>query len=58
MSPVYRVSKICPDGVKEAAKHIADASFISIPGLGHGEAFYRCDPILLHAKRFLPRVTS
>jgi pimeloyl-ACP methyl ester carboxylesterase len=46
------------DGVKEAAKHIPDASFISIPGLAHSEAFERSDPILPHVKRFLSRVTS
>jgi pimeloyl-ACP methyl ester carboxylesterase len=46
------------DGMKEAAKHIPDASFISIPGLNHLETYERSDPILPHVKRFLSRVTG
>jgi pimeloyl-ACP methyl ester carboxylesterase len=47
------------DGAKEAAKHIPNASFISLSGLDHGGAFFSArDLILPHVKRFLSRVTS
>lgn len=46
------------DGVKEAAKHIPDASFISIPSLAHSPAYERSEFILPHAMRFLLRVTG
>jgi pimeloyl-ACP methyl ester carboxylesterase len=47
------------DGAKEAAKHIADARFISLSGLDHGGAFFNArDLIIPHVKRFLSRVTS
>jgi pimeloyl-ACP methyl ester carboxylesterase len=47
------------NGVKEAAKHIPDASFISLSGLDHGRAvFLGLDLILPHVKRFLSRVTG
>ncbi|MDQ1279065.1 MAG: hypothetical protein QG670_325 [Thermoproteota archaeon] len=45
------------DGAKEAGKHIQRASFVSIPGLGHGEVSERSDLILPHTKRFLSSVT-
>ena len=44
------------DGAREAVKHIQHASFVSIPGLMHTEAFVRSDLILPHAKRFLRSV--
>jgi pimeloyl-ACP methyl ester carboxylesterase len=44
------------DGVKEAAKHIQNASFVSIPGLMHTETFVHSDFILPYVKRFLSSV--
>lgn len=50
------------DGAKEAANHIPDARFISLPGLNHVAAAYRID-LLAHmlfpqVKRFLSKVTK
>ncbi|MCW4037969.1 MAG: alpha/beta hydrolase [Candidatus Bathyarchaeota archaeon] len=49
-----------PIKMKEAAKRIPDARFVSLPGLNHREAFREAQArniILPHVKRFLTRVS-
>ncbi|MCJ7608518.1 hypothetical protein MUP00_02455 [Candidatus Bathyarchaeota archaeon] len=46
------------DGTKEAVKHIQHASFVSIPGLEHGDVFERSDLVIPHAKKFLSSDTG
>jgi hypothetical protein len=46
------------DGAKEAVKHIQHASFVSIPGLEHGDVFERSDLVIPHAKKFLSSDTG
>jgi pimeloyl-ACP methyl ester carboxylesterase len=41
---------------KECAKQIANATFVALPGLDHGEAIRRSDIVLPHVKRFLTAV--
>lgn len=38
---------------KECAKHIANATFVTLPGLDHVEVIKRSDRVLPHVKRFL-----
>ncbi len=45
-------------GNKEAASHIPDARFISLPGLNHFSSFFRSDLVLPHIKEFLARVSK
>ena len=40
-------------GAKDAATHIPDAQFISLPGLGHPQAYNRSEFILPHIQQFL-----
>ncbi len=48
------------DGVhpiaKEWARQMANVTFVTLPGLGHGEAIRRSDEVLPHVKRFLAAV--
>ena len=46
MDDVYPIAKEC-------AKQIANVTFVTLPGLGHGEAIRRSDEVLPHVKRFL-----
>jgi pimeloyl-ACP methyl ester carboxylesterase len=50
------------DGVysmaKECAKQITNATFVTLPGLDHGEAIRRSDEVLPHVKRFLAAVNQ
>ena len=41
---------------KECARQIANATFVTLPGLDHGEAIRRSDEVLPHVKRFLAAV--
>jgi pimeloyl-ACP methyl ester carboxylesterase len=41
---------------KEWAKQIASVTFVTLPGLDHGEAIRRSDEVLPHVKRFLAAV--
>jgi len=41
------------EGVEAAAKHIRHASFFSLPGLNHMQAYYRSDLVLPHVQAFL-----
>jgi len=43
-------------GVKETSKLLPDATFISFPGLDHGQAGSRLDLVIPHIKEFLSRV--
>jgi pimeloyl-ACP methyl ester carboxylesterase len=44
--------------VKELVKRIPNATFFSLPGLGHGQAFRYSDQPLPHVKKFLAEVES
>ncbi len=43
---------------KECAKQIANATFVSLPGLDHGEAISHSAQILPHLKKFLAAVSQ
>jgi len=43
-------------GVRECAKSIPNATFISFPGLGHAELEVRKDLVLSHVTKFLKKV--
>ena len=45
-------------GAALAASQLADATFVSLPGAPHGEAFGRADLVLPHVTRFLARVSQ
>ena len=45
-------------GVRECAKSIPNATFISFPGLGHGEIEVRRDLVLPHITEFLKKVSQ
>ena len=38
---------------KDTAESINGAEFVSLPGLGHGEGYYRSDLVLPHILNFL-----
>ncbi len=40
-------------GMKEAANHISNVAFVSLPGLGHIQATQRSDLVLPHVMEFL-----
>jgi pimeloyl-ACP methyl ester carboxylesterase len=44
--------------VQEGAKHIAHATFVSLPGLNHAAGYMRSDLVLPHVTRFLATVRS
>lgn len=44
-------------GAKEAAEHMANATFVSLPGLDHGQANQRSDLVLPHVTKFLMEVS-
>jgi pimeloyl-ACP methyl ester carboxylesterase len=44
-------------GVERCVKHMPNATFVSLPGLDHGEAMARSDLVLPHATRFLAKVS-
>lgn len=47
------------DGAKQAAKFIPQATFVTIPLLAHGEAFFKSSELVLpHVKQFLSRITK
>ena len=46
----------CSDA-REGAKLMPNATFVSLPGLDHLQAFERSDLILPHVKKFLVQVT-
>jgi pimeloyl-ACP methyl ester carboxylesterase len=41
---------------EEGVKHMPNSTFISLPGLSHGEALYQIDKTLPHIKSFLAKV--
>ena len=43
---------------KECAKQIANVTFVTLPGLDHGEAIRRSDQVVPHVKRFLAGVNQ
>jgi pimeloyl-ACP methyl ester carboxylesterase len=43
-------------GARECAKSVPNATFVSLPGLGHIEAIYRTDLVLPHIRKFLADV--
>jgi pimeloyl-ACP methyl ester carboxylesterase len=43
---------------KESAKQIANVTFVTLPGLDHGEAIRRSDEVLPHVKKFLAAVNQ
>ncbi len=43
---------------KEGAEHMPDATFVSFPGLNHGECSRRSDLVLPHVKKFLAEVSK
>jgi pimeloyl-ACP methyl ester carboxylesterase len=45
-------------GMKESVNHLPDAKFISVPEIGHGDAWARSDLMLPHIKEFLARVEN
>jgi pimeloyl-ACP methyl ester carboxylesterase len=45
-----------PEPVEECAKRIANATFLTLPGLDHGGAIIRSDVVVPHVKRFLAEV--
>lgn len=51
MDDVYPIAKEC-------AKQIANVTFVTLPGLGHGEGIRRSDEVLPHVKRFLAAVNQ
>ena len=51
MDEVYPIAKEC-------AKQIANVTFVSLPGLDHGEAIRQSDEVLPHVKRFLVAVSQ
>ncbi len=44
------------EGVKECVKHMPNATFVSFPGLDHGQTSRRSDLVLPHVADFLNRV--
>lgn len=51
MDEVYPIAKEC-------AKQIPNVTFVTLPGLDHGEAIRRSDEVLPHVKRFLAAVNQ
>ena len=51
MDEVYPIAKEC-------AMQIANVTFVTLPGLDHGEAIRRSDEVLPHVKRFLAAVNQ
>jgi pimeloyl-ACP methyl ester carboxylesterase len=51
MDEVYPIAKEC-------AKQIPNVTFVTLPGLDHGEAIRRSDKVLPHVKRFLAAVNQ
>jgi pimeloyl-ACP methyl ester carboxylesterase len=45
-------------GAKECAENMPNATFVSLPGLGHIEALYRSDLVLPHIAVFLDRTAE
>jgi hypothetical protein len=45
-------------GTKECSDHIANATFVSLPGLDHNQVVRRPNVILPHIKKFLAEVTA
>ena len=45
-------------GAEEAAKHIQHSTFVSFPGLNHGQALSRSDLVLPIVKKFLAEVNA
>lgn len=43
-------------GVKAGVAHMPNATFVSLPGLNHAEAFFRSDLVLPHVTKFLATV--
>ena len=43
---------------KDAAERLPNATFVSLPGLGHIQAATRSDLVLPHVKKFLARVSK
>ena len=43
-------------GAEECARHMPNATVISLPGLDHFEAFFRIDLVLPHIRKFLAEV--
>jgi pimeloyl-ACP methyl ester carboxylesterase len=51
MDEVYPIAKEC-------AKQIPNVTFVTLPGLDHGEAIRRSDEVVPHVKRFLAAVNQ
>jgi len=51
MDDVYAIARAC-------AKQIPNVTFVTLPGLDHGEAIRRSDEVLPHVKRFLAAVNQ
>lgn len=45
-------------GAKESANHMPNATFVSLPGLGHSEAFVKSELALPHVTKFLAEVSD
>ena len=46
------------NGVKEAAQHIQGVTYVSFPGLNHGQVFRGSDVVLPHVTSFLQGITQ
>ncbi len=44
------------DGVKECVKHMPNATFVSFPGLDHGQTSRSSDKVLPHVTNFLSKL--